>query len=164
MTHITENSGSLPLCFEDYMKSALALAGEAAAAGEVPVGCVICDENGAIIGEGRNRREEIPDACAHAEIEAIRNACAYRGSWDLSGCTMFVTLEPCCMCAGAIINSRISRLVYGAKESYSGACGSVINLFEENFGHKPKIYGGVLAKESAKLLSEFFNKLRDKKR
>ena len=145
---------------ERWMGEALALAAEAAEAGEVPVGCVVFDEAGEIIGRGRNRREEAPDACAHAEVEAIRAACAARGSWNLSGCGLAVTLEPCPMCAGAIINARISTVVYGAREARSGSVGSVINLFEENYGQRPKVYGGVLRGDCARVLSEFFAKLR----
>lgn len=142
------------------MRAALELAREAAENGEVPVGCVVASPEGGIIGRGRNRREEGRDATAHAEIEAIRAACAALGTWNLSGCTLFVTLEPCPMCAGAIINSRISTVVYGAKEPYSGSVGSVINLFEERYGHRPAVYGGVLRDECASLLSGFFGSLR----
>lgn len=145
---------------EKYMREALALAREAAEVGEVPVGCVVFDEAGEIIGRGRNRREEARDACAHAEVEAIRAACAQRGSWNLSGCGIAVTLEPCPMCAGAIINARLSLVAYGAKEPLSGSVGSVINLFEENYGRKPKVYGGVLREDCADILSEFFARLR----
>lgn len=145
---------------EKYMREALALACEAAEAGEVPVGCVVFDEAGEIIGRGRNRREEARDACAHAEVEAIRAACAQRGSWNLSGCGIAVTLEPCPMCAGAIINARLSLVAYGAKEPLSGSVGSIINLFEENYGRKPKVYGGVLRADCADILSEFFARLR----
>ena len=142
------------------MRAALELAREAAENGEVPVGCVVASPEGGIIGRGRNRREEGRDATAHAEIEAIRAACAALGTWNLSGCALFVTLEPCPMCAGAIINSRISTVVYGAKEPYSGSVGSVINLFEERYGHRPAVYGGVLRDECASLLSGFFGSLR----
>lgn len=145
---------------EKYMRAALELALEAAEMGEVPVGCVVFDEAGEIIGRGRNRCEELPDACAHAETEAIRAACAARGSWNLSGCGLAVTLEPCPMCAGAIINARLSTVVYGAREARSGSVGSVINLFEENYGHRPRVYGGVLREECAAVLSEFFRHLR----
>ena len=145
---------------EKYMHEALALAREAAAGGEVPVGCVIVSPDGVIVGRGRNRREELPDATAHAEVEAIRAACAALGTWNLSGCALFVTLEPCPMCAGAIINSRLSPVIYGAKEPNSGSVGSVINLFEERYGHRPAVYGGVLAEECAALLAEFFRGLR----
>ena len=145
---------------EKYMRAALNLAREAAAAGEVPVGCVVFTRSGEIIGRGRNRREENSDATAHAEVEAIRAACAALGAWNLSGCGIAVTLEPCPMCAGAIINSRLSPVIYGAKEPNSGSVGSVINLFEERYGHRPAVYGGVLAEECAALLAEFFRGLR----
>ena len=145
---------------EKYMREALDLAREAAAAGEVPVGCVIFTREGEIIGRGRNRREESSDATAHAEVEAIRSACAALGSWNLSGCGIAVTLEPCPMCAGAIINSRLSPVIYGAREPNSGSVGSVINLFEERYGHKPAVYGGVLADDCAAVLAEFFAALR----
>ena len=142
------------------MERALALAKEAAAAGETPVGCVILSPDGEIIGTGRNRRESDHDATAHAEIEAIRQACAHRGDWRLEDCTLYVTLEPCPMCAGAIINARIPRVVYGAREEKSGSCGSVIDLFSENYGFRPKVYGGVLREECAGELRKFFEKLR----
>ena len=145
---------------EKYMRAALDLAREAAAGGEVPVGCVVFTRSGEIIGRGRNRREESSDATAHAEVEAIRAACAALGAWNLSGCGIAVTLEPCPMCAGAIINSRLSPVIYGAKEPNSGSVGSVINLFEERYGHRPAVYGGVLAEECAALLAEFFRGLR----
>ncbi len=145
---------------EKYMRAALDLAREAAASGEVPVGCVVFTRSGEIIGRGRNRREESSDATAHAEVEAIRAACAALGTWNLSGCGIAVTLEPCPMCAGAIINSRLSPVIYGAKEPNSGSVGSVINLFEERYGHRPAVYGGVLAEECAALLAEFFRGLR----
>ena len=145
---------------EKYMREALALAREAADNGEVPVGCVVFTASGEIIGRGRNRREEAPDATAHAEVEAIRQACAALGTWNLSGCGIAVTLEPCPMCAGAIINSRLSPVIYGAKEPNSGSVGSVINLFEERYGHRPAVYGGVLAEDCAALLAGFFRALR----
>lgn len=145
---------------EKYMAAALALAREAYDMGEVPVGCVIVDADGAIIGCGRNRREETADATAHAEVEAIREACRAAGSWRLDGCTMFVTLEPCPMCAGAIILSRIGTLVFGAREELTGSCGSVIDLFSERYGHHPAVYSGVLAEESAALLKSFFKDRR----
>ena len=145
---------------EDHMREALALAAEAAAAGDVPVGAVVVDPAGTVIGRGRNRREERRNAVCHAEIEAIGQACAHTGSWRLDGCTLYVTLEPCPMCAGAIINARIPVLVYGAREPQTGSCGSVLNLFEERYGFRPAIYGGVLAEESAALLRRFFEGLR----
>ena len=145
---------------EKEMRAALVLAREAAELGEVPVGCVVTDAEGIIIGRGRNRREEAGDATAHAELEAIREACQALGDWRLSGCTLTVTLEPCPMCAGAIINARIPTVVYGAKEPVSGSCGSVIDLFFERYGHTPKVYGGVLEQDCAGLLKEFFSNKR----
>ena len=144
---------------EEYMRQALALAQEAAAHGEVPVGCVIVRE-GLIVGRGRNRREEKQHTSSHAEMEAIRQANEALGTWRLDDCTLYVTLEPCPMCAGAILNARISAVRYGAREALSGCCGSVLNLFEERFGHKPRIYGGLLAEECQALLRDFFHKLR----
>lgn len=145
---------------EQSMREALCLAEEAAELGEIPVGCVITDRAGKVIGRGRNRREEAHDATAHAELEAIREACASLGDWRLEGCSLYVTLEPCPMCAGAIINSRIPTLVYGAADAVSGSCGSVIDLFFERYGHHPTVYAGVLAEEAAELLRSFFSALR----
>lgn len=145
---------------ELYMHEALRLAREAHDDGEVPVGCVIVDESGNMIGRGRNRRESTGLATAHAEVEAIEEACGKRGGWRLDGCSLYVTLEPCPMCAGAIINSRISRVYYGAREPLSGSCGSVINLFMERYGHEPQIVGGVLENECAELMSRFFREKR----
>jgi len=147
---------------EEYMSFALELAKEAAEAGEVPVGCVITDGEGNIIGRGRNRRQENSDATAHAEMEAIRQACAALGDWRLSGCTIYVTLEPCPMCTGAIIMSRIPTLVFGAREELTGSCGSVIDLFSESYGHSPAVFPGVLAGECAALLKDFFRERRAK--
>ena len=144
---------------ETYMRRAFELAQEAANTGDVPVGCVIVRE-GEIIGEGRNRREETGDATAHAEMEAIRMACEKTGSWRLHGCTLYVTLEPCPMCAGGIINSRIERVHYAAREEKSGCCGSVLNLFEERFNHHPRIYQGPMIEECGEQLREFFENLR----
>ena len=145
---------------EYYMNKALSLAREAYDADEVPVGCVIVDKDGNIIGTGRNRREENADATSHAELEAIREACAAVGDWRLSDCSIFVTLEPCPMCAGGIINSRIPKVIFGARDENTGSCGSVINLFEERYGHKPAVYGGVLADECGEILRSFFEKKR----
>lgn len=145
---------------EDYMDLALELARKAYDAGEIPVGCVITDASGKVIGRGYNTREETHDATQHAEMEAIREACRSVGDWRLSGCTLYVTLEPCPMCAGGIINSRIPTVVYGAKDENTGSCGSVINLFEERYEHKPALYGGVRAEQSAELLKDFFRKTR----
>jgi len=144
------------------MARALVLAEEAAAAGEVPVGCVITGPEGSIIASARNRREEDTDACAHAELLAIRDACKVLGDWRLEGCTLYVTLEPCPMCAGAIINARVPVIVYGAKDDLTGSCGSVLNLFEERYPHKPAIYGGIKKNECAKVLSDFFKRIREK--
>ena len=143
------------------MLQALALAEEASLAGEVPVGCVITDSSGRIIGRGRNRREETGLATAHAEIEAIEGACRETGDWRLEGCTIYVTLEPCPMCTGAIISARIPRLVFALRDGQTGACGSVIDLFSERFGHKPRVYADVLRDESAALLKEFFKGKRN---
>ena len=142
-----------------FMEEALALAREAAEAGEVPVGCVITrgDE---IVGRGRNRRESDKNALAHAEIEAINDACRTLGGWRLWECTLYVTLEPCPMCAGAIINARIPRVVYGASDRKFGACRSVCSLFSMAFNHHPEVEAGVMEEEAAALMQEFFRKLR----
>ena len=142
------------------MRQALELAREAAAAGEVPVGCVIV-KDGAVIGRGRNRREEKQRVSSHAEMEAMARANEALGTWRLDGCTMYVTLEPCPMCAGAIINARLDRVYYGARDEAMGACGGVLNLFMENFPHRPALVGGVLAEECRAVLSAFFRTLRD---
>ena len=144
---------------EDWMRRALELAREAGEAGEVPVGCVIV-KDGAIVGRGRNRREGDRTALGHAEIEAIADACRTLGGWRLPGCTLYVTLEPCPMCAGAIVNARIPVVCYGARDDKAGCCGSVLNLFEERFNHRPRVYGGVLEADCAALLREFFQNLR----
>ena len=143
----------------DFMKEALALAREAAADGEVPVGCVIT-RNGEIVGRGRNRRERGKNALCHAELEAINEACTNLGGWRLWECTLYVTLEPCPMCAGAIINARIPRVVYGASDAKCGAAGSVCSLFSMAFNHHPEVESGILEEECAALLTEFFQKLR----
>ena len=139
--------------YENYMRNALALAAEAAEAGEVPVGCVIVDGAGTIVGAGRNRREETRCVTGHAEMEAIEAACRARGDWRLSDCTLFVTLEP---------SARLGTLVYGAREPETGSAASVLNLFEERFstGGHTAIYGGVCAAESRKLLKDFFDSRR----
>ena len=142
-----------------YMEQALLLAREAAGAGEVPVGCVIVrgDE---IVGRGRNRRESDKSALAHAELEAIAQANRNLGGWRLWECTLYVTLEPCPMCAGAIINARIPRVVYGARDEKYGACRSVCSLFDMSFNHHPVVEGGVLEQEAAGLMQDFFRELR----
>ena len=145
---------------ERWMDEALSLAREAGEAGEVPVGCVVV-RDGEILGRGRNRREEERSALAHAEIEAIRDACARLGDWRLEGCALFVTLEPCAMCAGAILNARIPTVVYGLREGKTGACGSVLDLFAEDFGFRPRMYGGVREAECRDLMQDFFSRLRE---
>ena len=146
---------------EEYMALALSLAREAAENGEVPVGCVIADAAGNIIGRGRNRRQERPDATAHAEVEAIRQACAALGDWRLAGCTLYVTLEPCPMCAGAIVQARLARVVYGAADPRQGCAGSVYRVTEDPaFTHFCPADGGVLEKECRAVLDEFFKNAR----
>ena len=142
-----------------YMREALALAKEAAAEGEVPVGCVIV-RGEEIVGRGRNRRETDKNALAHAEIEAINDACKNLGGWRLWDCTLYVTLEPCAMCAGAILNARIKRVVYGASDKKFGAVRSVCSLFSMDFNHHPEVESAVLEEESAQLLQAFFQNLR----
>lgn len=142
-----------------FMDLALELAREAAAEGEVPVGCIIT-RGEEIVGRGRNRREGDKSALAHAEIEAIGEACRNLGGWRLWECTLYVTLEPCPMCAGAIINARIPRVVYGAGDQKCGACGGVCSLFDMSFNHHPKVERGIREEECGALLSEFFKNLR----
>lgn len=146
---------------EDFelMGLALELAKQAAAEGEVPVGCVIA-RNGQVVGRGRNRRETEKTALGHGEIEAIADACRNLGGWRLWDCTLYVTLEPCPMCAGAIVNARIPRVVYGASDSKNGAVGSVCNLFSMAFNHHPQVEQGLREEEAAALLSQFFRNLR----
>ena len=143
----------------DMMRLALSLARQAAEEGEVPVGCVVALGE-RVVGTGRNRRETGKNALAHAELEAIDAACRTLGGWRLWECTLYVTLEPCPMCAGAIINARISRVIYGAADAKNGCCGSVVNLFSLPFNHRPDMVGGVLEDECAALLSDFFARLR----
>lgn len=147
---------------KDFMKLAIEQAKLAAAELEVPVGAVIV-RNGEVVSVGRNRRENGKNALAHAEIEAIDLACKKLGGWRLWECEMFVTLEPCPMCAGAIINSRIRRLVYGASDLKAGSCGSVVNLFDLPYNHKPQVEAGFMAEECSELLSDFFARLRQAK-
>jgi tRNA(adenine34) deaminase len=141
---------------ERFMLEALALARQAAAAGEVPVGAVVV-KDGTIIGRGYNRPVSAHDPTAHAEVIALRSAAEQLGNYRLTDCSLYVTLEPCAMCAGAIMHARIGRLVYGTMDSKSGACGSVVNLFAENrLNHHATVTGGVLADEAARLLQGFF--------
>ena len=144
---------------EDYMNEALALAREAAAQGEVPVGCVIV-RGGEIVGRGRNRREELQATASHAEMEAIADANRRLGTWRLEDCALYVTLEPCPMCAGAIINARIPRVYYGARDRAMGACGGVINLFMERFPSTPALVGGILEGACRTELENFFRSIR----
>lgn len=143
----------------DFMMRALELGKMAGEEGEVPVGCVVVLGE-RIVGEGRNRRETDKNALCHAELEAIDAACRTLGGWRLWECTLYVTLEPCPMCAGAIINARIPRVVYGAADAKNGCCGSVVNLFSLPFNHRPEMQGGVLEPECAALLTAFFERLR----
>ena len=148
---------------EKFMREALALAQAAADEGEVPVGCVVV-RGEEIVGRGRNRRESAKSALAHAEIEAIAEACRNLGGWRLWQCTLYVTLEPCPMCAGAIINARLPRVVYGAKEPTNGCCGSAVDLFMLPCSQKPEIVPGVLEEECSAMLSAFFRRLRKKRK
>ncbi len=144
-----------------HMLEALRLAAEAAAAGEVPVGCVIV-RDGKVIGRGRNRREASGRTDAHAEMEAIAQANAALGSWRLDECELYVTLEPCPMCAGAILNGRLRGAYFGARDRAMGACGGVFNLFMENFPNKTAIRGGIMEEECRGILSAFFASVRNK--
>jgi len=147
---------------DDYFMSlAIEQAKAAEQLDEVPVGAVIV-KNGEIIACGYNRRETDKNALAHAEISAIDQACKVLGGWRLFECELFVTLEPCPMCMGAIINSRIKRLVFGASDYKAGCCGSAADFNKLSFNHKPEIVSGVLADECAALLSDFFKRLRNK--
>ncbi|MBE6765478.1 MAG: nucleoside deaminase [Ruminococcaceae bacterium] len=144
---------------DEMMLLALEQARIAADEGEVPVGAV-CVRDGQVVSVGRNRRELGKNALYHAEIEAIDSACKKLGGWRLWQCELYVTLEPCPMCAGAIINSRLKRVVFGAYDKKAGSCGSVIDLFELPYNHKPEVVGGFMEEECAAVLREFFKKLR----
>lgn len=157
---IMDKTGGEPMTDEEYMREALALAREAAAEGEVPVGCVITDGE-RIVGRGRNRRETAKNALSHAELEAIDEACRTLGGWRLWKCTLYVTLEPCPMCAGAIINARIARVVYGAPDPKAGSCGTLTDLFALPYNHRPAVTAGVLAEEAGACLRVFFRALRE---
>lgn len=146
----------------DFMNLAIEQAKISASELEVPVGAVIV-RNGEVVSVGRNRREIGKNALAHAEIEAIDLACKKLGGWRLWECEMFVTLEPCPMCTGAIINSRIRRLVFGASDYKAGSCGSVVNLFDLPYNHKPEVVSGFMQEECSALLTEFFADLRKRK-
>jgi tRNA(adenine34) deaminase len=141
------------------MAHALALAQKAYAAGEVPVGAVVVRDGG-VVGEGWNRKHAARNALCHAEMMAIEEAGRTIGDWRLTDCALYVTLEPCPMCAGAILNARVGTVVFGARDPAFGACGGVMNLFEEAFGYRPKLYGGVLETACATLLADFFREMR----
>jgi tRNA(adenine34) deaminase len=146
---------------EAFMHEALSLARRAAEAGEVPVGAVVV-KDGAVIGRGHNRPVSGRDPTAHAEVIALRDAARNVGNYRLAECSLYVTLEPCAMCAGAIMHARIGRVVYGAADPKSGACGGVVNLFAENrLNHHATVVGGVLAEEAARLLQDFFAQRRE---
>lgn len=154
---------SLPTAPADYeaMTRALALAAEAADAGEIPVGAVVTDASGVTLGEGRNLREETADPTSHAEIVALRAAAASLGSWNLDGCTLTVTLEPCLMCAGAILQSRVSRVVFGAWDEKAGAAGSVYDVLRDRrLPVRAEVVGGVRAAEAQDVLRTFFDARR----
>ena len=144
----------------DYMKLALKEAKYAHSIGEAPVGCVIVYD-GQVIGRGHNTRETGHTALGHAELSAISQACQAVGSWRLSGCSLYVTMEPCPMCMGAIINARISRVIFGAYDFKAGCCGSAVDFNQLGFNHRPEIFSGILENECASLLSDFFGRLRN---
>ncbi len=145
---------------EEYMMLCIELAKKAAEIGECPVGAIVVDSNGRIIGKGYNKREICSSPTAHAEMLAIEEAARTLNSWRLSDCTLYVTLEPCPMCAGAIINSRIKRLVYGAFDEKGGVCASLMNIFDYPFNHKPLVRSRIMMEECSKLLTDFFKNLR----
>lgn len=144
---------------EEYMNEALALAREAAAHGEVPVGCVIV-RDGAVIGRGRNRREEKQAVSSHAEMEAIAQANAALGTWRLEDCDLYVTLEPCPMCAGATVNARVDRIVFGTEDEAMGACGTAVSVTSLKNAFKPELYRGLLCEECTAILRRFFKARR----
>ena len=144
---------------DHYMRRALEEARLAASEGEVPVGAVLV-HSGEVIARGHNRREQLQNALSHAEIEAISRGCEALHRWRLSGCTLYVTLEPCPMCAGAIINARIDRVVYGAADPKAGSVGSLIHLFAVDYNHTPRVTVGVMKEECAALLAQFFENVR----
>lgn len=145
---------------EDFMRMAMALAAEAANLGEVPVGAVVV-KDGVVIGQGRNAPIGLSDPTAHAEIQAMREAAQHLGNYRLVDCTLYVTLEPCAMCSGAIQHARIARLVYGASDPKTGCCGSVVNLMaEQKLNHHCEVINGILSPECGALLSDFFRQRR----
>ena len=157
------------LFFEDmsmddvkWMKEAIKQAKKAESYDEVPIGCVIVKDD-KVIARGYNKRETLQQSIAHAEIMAIQKACKKLNTWRLEDCILYVTLEPCPMCAGAIINARIPKVFYGAKDEKAGSCGSIINLFELPYNHKPELIGGIMEEECSNILKDFFQTLRLKK-
>ena len=146
---------------EEFMREALRLAREAYDDGEVPVGAVVV-RSGEIVGRGRNRREKAKNALCHAEIEAINDACGRLGGWRLWECELYVTLEPCPMCAGAIVNARIPQVYFGAYDPKNGCCGSVANILELENGYHPSCRGGIMEEECSAVMSDFFRRLREK--
>jgi tRNA(adenine34) deaminase len=149
---------------EYFMRAALRQARKALKNGDVPVGAVIV-KNGCIIARGWNAREQKQDPCQHAEIAAIRRAARALGSWRLLDCALYVTLEPCAMCAGAIVLARIPRVIYAAADPKAGACGSVLNILaEKKLNHRPTVVGGLLADEAGQMLKDFFKAAREKSR
>lgn len=157
---MSDNVKNVPLTDEEYMEKALLLAREAALREEIPVGAIVVDKDGAIIGEGFNRREELQSPTAHAEILAIESAAKTLKNRRLTGCTLYVTLEPCPMCAGAIMNAGLKRLVYGAFDDKNGACASVVTLFDEKFTHIPMVRSRVLREKCGEILTNFFKDKR----
>lgn len=150
---------------EKYMKLAFEQAHLAQDQGEVPIGAIVVDNSGNAIGKGYNRRELDEDSTQHAELIAIRQACHKMNSWRLVDCSLFVTLEPCSMCAGAIINSRVKEVYYGAFDPKAGAAGSVVNLFTvEKFNHHPQVFGGLYKDQAAEMLKSFFRQIREKQK
>lgn len=148
---------------EEYMLQALRLAEKAYSLGEIPVGAIVVSPDGEVIGEGYNQRELLNSPTAHAEVIAIEQAAKRLGQWRLSGCTLYVTLEPCPMCAGAIMNARLKRVVYGAFDDKNGACASVTCLFQKKFTHIPFVRSRVLCEQCGEILTRFFKDIRDTK-
>ncbi|MEQ4204150.1 tRNA adenosine(34) deaminase TadA [Actinopolymorpha sp. B9G3] len=158
---MTHSSASRPEAWDDAMRVALGEARLAESAGDVPVGCVVVDADGQVLGRGHNAREATADPTAHAEVLAIRQAAAARGGWRLDGCTLVVTLEPCTMCAGAVVLARVDRLVFGAYDEKAGAVSSLWDVVRDRrLNHRPDVVSGVLADECAGLLRDFFTAQR----
>jgi tRNA(adenine34) deaminase len=152
----------VPPPYDAAMRAALDEARAALGTGDVPIGAVVVDESGAVVGRGRNVREADSDPTGHAEVVALRQAAAARGQWRLSGCTLVVTLEPCTMCAGALVLARVDRLVFGAYDDKAGAVGSIWDVVRDRrLNHRPEVVTGVLADESTALLDQFFRGRRD---